>query len=146
LSKHFNQLLPPEIEDLFQPGSDEEGMEPLAQEAERQLVIDDIDHFHSAGYFPEKMLVVPDPVRADSLFVYEILPFPDMGDLGDPGNRDPQKRSDGVGYEKAGVHFWGNFRAKVESHIRRCNDREIAGRGKKFPGGGEVDREALGSF
>jgi hypothetical protein len=55
------------------------------------------------------MFVVPDSVRPESLFIDEVSPLFDLGDLGEPGQFDPRKRANSVLNELPSVHDLWKF-------------------------------------
>lgn len=64
----------------------------------------DVLNFDATIDFPEVVLMMPEPVWAESLFVNEKTRFINMCDFGHPIYGDAQQRSYPVRYYHAGIH------------------------------------------
>lgn len=131
---------------MLQPRPHQKRVHQIAQKAERQLVVHNVDHLHPAWYFFEKMLVVPDAVRPHPLLVDKELSFLYMGNFRHPGDRNPEYWTNFVLDEHARVHLVRQLGLHLEPHIGRRDDGEVARRGKEFPGGLHIDRQSLYSL
>ncbi len=78
-------------------------MEYSSKEPEGQLVIHDILDFHAILYFSEKMLVMPERIRARSLLIDKIFSVDGMGDLRKPVDADIPKGSYVISYQLSGI-------------------------------------------
>lgn len=107
--------------------SDVEVMEQSAQYPERWLVHDLVDQQHFIIFLPNFMVVVPESVRAKSLFIDKGMSDTNMLDLRHPGMGTPQGDSDPVLDNKPVVHDCRDIGNNMKSEIFRGNPVKIGG-------------------
>src|SRR4030066_1479050 len=76
------------LEDLLHLPRRDEGVYDSSQGTEGKRVVDEVLHLHAPGRLPEQVLVVPEPVGAEPLFVDEQAKRDDVGDFRHPAHRD----------------------------------------------------------
>lgn len=112
-AKNFKDAFVSVIEDVCKLFADDRTVHEVADKTERQFVMYDIRHFHTARYFPEMMLMVPKTIWATALFVDEIDPLFYLNDLRHPIDPKPGKRpqpvfDDLAAVNAAGIHVAGS--------------------------------------
>lgn len=91
---------------------------------------------HGDGSFGERgedVLVMPEAVGAEALFVHEVIRLADGGDFGEPGELDAEERADTVFDHQALVHFFREAADDLEIELRRRDAGEVARVGEKGP-------------
>ncbi len=116
-------------------GGELEGrFEEFAQRAERENVGDAVCHFDPTGVELLKvMLMVPDAVRADALFIHEESPRLDVCDLREPAHGDAEQRTHAVFDHHAGMNALRQRGEDGEVQFGRCDLGEVARVGKEIP-------------
>ena len=124
--KNFSQPIMSIVEDAVEFFSDDEVMGEIAEYTPFQGIMDDIYHFYAARLFLENVLVMPEAVGADTLFVYKKTGG-NMGNLRYPAHRYTEKRLQAIGDNHARIHFFRFFGGQREGEPRRCDVWEIQG-------------------
>ena len=91
-----SEIRRPEIEDLFQSGSNEDGVDTATEESPRHDIEDFIRHLNASRDGAEAMLVIPKAKRSNSLFIHKTIQGFNMLDFGDPGHRYPGNCSNAI--------------------------------------------------
>ena len=140
-----HKSIAPKIEYRFKFLPDYERVRQPSERPECKTIVYCIRDFDATSRRHEKMLVMPEPVGTETLFVNEITVFFKMGDLGNPCKRDACKRLNPIGYHHTRKHFpaIGGNNLKIQPWGR--DPRKVARRGKKFPGGLDGGRQYLRS-
>ena len=124
---------------------DYERMRQPSERPECKTIVYCVRDFDTASHWHEKMLVVPEPIGAKTLFVNEITVFFKMGNLSNPCKRDAGKRRNPIAYHHTRKHFSDIGGNNLEIQPWGCDARKVERRGKKFPGGLNGGRQYLRS-
>lgn len=84
--------------------ADKKGVDHVAKDAEGKGVINGILHKHAAVLFYETVLVMPESVRAEALFIHEEIRLPHMRYFRNPRHREARQRADCIGYDLSRIH------------------------------------------
>lgn len=130
-------------EDPPQPGANPQPVDQIPQGSERQLISDLVPHLHPLSQGREKVLVEPEPIRAQTLLVSKIIGLPDLGDLRQPGGSQQRKEPDLVGHELSLVRGQATPEQDRKIEIRRGDLVQIPWIRKKGPDPIEPCRDDL---
>jgi hypothetical protein len=103
-------------------------------------------HGYAAGNGLKEMLVVPNGIGANPLFVYKIREVPYMGNFGCPIHGNPKKRPNFVMNKQTWVHLFRDFSHYIKTHVRRGYLFQVRWTGKKIPCLLQGNGQLLGSF
>lgn len=106
-----------------------------AEEAQWHCVIDDVGHDHVIAFVFEEMLVMPEGVGAEALFIDKEMQVFAMRDLGGPSKRHERRRLDAVVDNHTCVHLLATHIGEdAELHVIGGDFVEVFRTGEKIPG------------
>lgn len=100
----------------------------ITQQTKRRLIRHNIFHACSTRNFAEQMLVVPDAIWTNPLFINKIRRLIYMSNFSYPFRLIKREGPYAIGYNHSRIHFFGWLISKdIKSHGRRSNKLEILG-------------------
>ena len=107
----------PEIEDAFQLAANPDRMGEVPQPAPARVVRDVIAHVHAPWRGSEVMLVMPESIGTDALFIDEGRPLAHIGDFRDPPGPESGQETNPVFNPLPGVHPGRDRADNPEAHV-----------------------------
>ncbi len=108
-------------------------MRQSSEWAERQSIMHDIRHLHAAGDFAEAVLMVPEAVRAEALFIHKKMRRGHVHDLRYPIKRNAAPRPHLVGDDQTGIHSFRKLGGDSEVQPSGCDVCKVFGIGEEVP-------------
>ena len=113
--------LPPIDKNIFQPPPHKKRIGQIAEDAERNHIMDQVRHLDAAFYLPEMMLMMPKRVGTPPLLVDEVMPLFHLRDLREPARAEPRQRPELIFDELTGINAIPLRRRKDHKlHVGRC--------------------------
>ena len=86
-AENFSQSFTPESKDPLQGFSYKKIMQNPANSTVRNIIVDPVNDFYRIPAFDQLMVMIPEPVRADPLFINKGMLLPDVLDFRQPCSR-----------------------------------------------------------
>ena len=128
---------------MFQLSADVKLPSYFAQRSKRHDIVDPVHETDAAldlGYF---VVVIPELVGPDELFVDERMSLADVLQLTEPSLFSEDRNPNAILDQQAVIHRLGDIGDDLEAHIRWRDGIEIRWRADEVPGSGQVGRNNL---
>jgi len=127
------EKLPPEGEYFVKLPSDESAAEHPSRRTEGEGVMHEVFHRGSSFHLAEVVLVMPEPVRAETLLVHEQPGLQHVRDFRYPADRDAGINPDGVRHDHPRVHARRDAGGDPDSQGGRSDPFEVPGIREEIP-------------